>query len=95
MDKPKGTLRPEQTKETFRCCVCEEEPVYLWFSSSDLAQNRYGVCRKCMIKYLDFKDGLTSLKSMLRSADHGAVSWAKEEPKPSESLEDWENDLFD
>ena len=81
-------------RRPFRCCLCVEHLVFLWFSSAELPKPEYGVCIKCMLKYLDEEDGISTLKMDLRSVDEPVIPWS-EKPEPAKDLEDWEDDLFD
>lgn len=72
----------------------------IWFETSDLGARQFGICLKCLLKYLDLKDELRTMKSLLTTT-RGVIPWNEPpppeppKPKPSDDLEDWEDDLFD
>ena len=81
----------------FRCCICVEKPVFMWFTSIDLAKKEYGICVSCAAQYTEGDDQLMTLKDTLRNVVQPIIPWSEtaEKPAPPKYLEDWEDDLFD
>jgi hypothetical protein len=83
-------------KGKFRCCICQKNPVFLWYCTMDLPADEYGICGPCASAYTKGDDELAELKKALRGVT-GIIPWQApvENVQPAKNLEEWEDDLFD